>query len=120
MAVSAFAATAVATELSGALGQRFGGSRRYEGPMGKSDRAVVIGAMALAAGFFGHASVPFLTLACSLLAGACAWTCANRVRAALGEIQARVLFAAETKPFGRARAQPARRLAESDASGSAR
>jgi CDP-diacylglycerol--glycerol-3-phosphate 3-phosphatidyltransferase len=41
---TAFAATA---ELTGVLGLTVGASRRYDGPMGKSDRAVVFGALAL-------------------------------------------------------------------------
>jgi CDP-diacylglycerol---glycerol-3-phosphate 3-phosphatidyltransferase len=43
-----FAATA---ELTGVLGPTIGASRRYDGPMGKSDRAVVFGALALWLGF---------------------------------------------------------------------
>lgn len=36
-----------ATELVGVLGQTIGSKRRYDGPMGKSDRALVLGAVAL-------------------------------------------------------------------------
>jgi CDP-diacylglycerol---glycerol-3-phosphate 3-phosphatidyltransferase len=35
------------TELAGVLGPAVGASRRYDGPMGKSDRAFVFGALAL-------------------------------------------------------------------------
>ena len=35
-------------ELAGVMGQVVGGERRYDGPMGKSDRAVVFGVMAIA------------------------------------------------------------------------
>jgi CDP-diacylglycerol--glycerol-3-phosphate 3-phosphatidyltransferase len=38
------------TELVGVLGQAISGIRRYEGPMGKSDRAFVFGAVAIALG----------------------------------------------------------------------
>src|SRR5690606_3675117 len=38
---------AALTELAGILGQTVGASRRYDGPMGKSDRAVVFGALGL-------------------------------------------------------------------------
>lgn len=38
------------TELVGVLGQAISGTRRYEGPMGKSDRAFVFGAVAIALG----------------------------------------------------------------------
>lgn len=37
---------AVIAEMTGALGTVIGASRRYDGPMGKSDRAVVFGALA--------------------------------------------------------------------------
>ena len=42
---------AATAELTGVLGQTIGASRRYDGPMGKSDRAVVFGALALWLGF---------------------------------------------------------------------
>jgi CDP-diacylglycerol--glycerol-3-phosphate 3-phosphatidyltransferase len=46
----AAAAGAVATELAGLAAQSAGGARRYDGPMGKSYRALVYGAVALALG----------------------------------------------------------------------
>ena len=39
----AFTLAATLTEFCGVLGSALGGPRRYEGPMGKSDRALVIG-----------------------------------------------------------------------------
>ena len=36
------------SEMAGALGPMVGGERRYDGPMGKSDRAFVFGALGLA------------------------------------------------------------------------
>lgn len=39
------------SELTGVLGLMIGASRRYDGPMGKSDRAFVFGALGLALGF---------------------------------------------------------------------
>jgi len=47
LAVAAFVVAAVVVEFSGVLMQALGGSRRYDGPMGKSDRALWIGALAL-------------------------------------------------------------------------
>ena len=41
---------AALTELAGVLGPTVGASRRYDGPMGKSDRALVFGALGLWAG----------------------------------------------------------------------
>jgi CDP-diacylglycerol--glycerol-3-phosphate 3-phosphatidyltransferase len=51
---------AVITEMTGVLGQVLGGARRYEGPMGKSDRAFVFGALGLALGL-GVPSARWLT-----------------------------------------------------------
>jgi CDP-diacylglycerol--glycerol-3-phosphate 3-phosphatidyltransferase len=41
---------AMTTELAGVVGIQIGASRRYDGPMGKSDRAFVFGAVALVLG----------------------------------------------------------------------
>lgn len=46
-----FAILAVINEYAGVLGKALGGQRRYEGPMGKSDRALVIGLFCLLAFF---------------------------------------------------------------------
>lgn len=45
--VVAFSAGATLTEFCGVLGRALGSSRRYEGPMGKSDRALLVGALGL-------------------------------------------------------------------------
>jgi len=45
--VIAFVFGAMLTEFCGLLGQALGGQRVYDGPMGKSDRALFIGALAL-------------------------------------------------------------------------
>ena len=47
--VVAFALGAMLTEFCGVLGTALGGSRRYDGPMGKSDRALLVGLLALLA-----------------------------------------------------------------------
>ena len=44
---------ATVSEMAGALGPMVGAPRRYDGPMGKSDRAFVYGALALAVGLLG-------------------------------------------------------------------
>lgn len=41
--ILAFAVLAILNEFSGVLSKAMGGERRYEGPMGKSDRALLIG-----------------------------------------------------------------------------
>lgn len=60
---------AVLTEFAGVVAQALGGSRRYDGPMGKSDRALVFGLIALLLGAGvapGQWCVLLLALACAL------------------------------------------------------
>jgi CDP-diacylglycerol--glycerol-3-phosphate 3-phosphatidyltransferase len=77
-------AIAVMTEMTGVVAVQIGAPRRYDGPFGKSDRAVFFGALALvlAAGIR-----PGLWTTIVLVFGACAGalTIVNRARAALGE-----------------------------------
>lgn len=47
-----FTLGAALTEFCGVLGKALGGSRRYDGPMGKSDRALLVGALAAATFLF--------------------------------------------------------------------
>lgn len=73
---------AVLSEFAGVLGQVVGGGRRYDGPCGKSDRAVAFGAMALLLGLgvpVGTA-LPYVFGGLALLLAATIW---NRVRRAL-------------------------------------
>ena len=85
--IIAFSIGAVLTELSGVLGRALGASRRYEGPMGKSDRAFVVGALGLATVFIPDASKlwPWIFAAATLLT---VLTCWNRVSKALRELSA--------------------------------
>jgi CDP-diacylglycerol--glycerol-3-phosphate 3-phosphatidyltransferase len=77
---------ATLTEFAGALGPVIGASRRYEGPTGKSDRAVIFGTLALWIGC--SAPMPaWLGWAMPFLAGLLALTIVNRVRAGIGEAQ---------------------------------
>lgn len=46
-----FVIVGILTEMAGVLVALIGAARRYDGPMGKSDRAVVIGAVSLLLGF---------------------------------------------------------------------
>jgi CDP-diacylglycerol---glycerol-3-phosphate 3-phosphatidyltransferase len=72
------------TELAGVLGQTVGASRRYDGPMGKSDRALVFGALGLWVGV--GLPLPGWTVAIMVvLALALALTVVNRVCAGLKE-----------------------------------
>ena len=66
----------------GALGQGLGGTRRYDGPLGKSDRALVFGVL----GAWVAVAAPLPALAAWLmpaLAALLAWTVINRVRRGL-------------------------------------
>lgn len=78
------AVLALLTEFIGVVSLQVGGTRRYDGPMGKSDRAFVFGAIALAIGF-GVAPSDWLdwTLGgVAVLSVATGW---NRARRALRE-----------------------------------
>jgi CDP-diacylglycerol---glycerol-3-phosphate 3-phosphatidyltransferase len=79
-----FAIFAVLTEYAGALGVMAGGARRYEGPFGKSDRALALGIIAalLALGVTFESWGKFVFPLMALLS---ALTMVNRVRAGLRE-----------------------------------
>ena len=72
------------SEFAGALGTSVGASRRYDGPMGKSDRAFVFGALGLALGL-GLPIPGWTALLMPLLAVLIAITTVRRVRSALTE-----------------------------------
>lgn len=76
---------ALVTEMTGVVAVQIGASRRYDGPMGKSDRAFLFGALALA----GALGLPLAGWSDWLLGAACALllrTVFNRARGALGEV----------------------------------
>jgi CDP-diacylglycerol---glycerol-3-phosphate 3-phosphatidyltransferase len=75
---------AVISEFAGVLGVPVGASRRYDGPMGKSDRAFVFGALGLWIGLT-DALPDWIAYAMPLLAAALALTIVNRVRNGLRE-----------------------------------
>ncbi|HPC82356.1 MAG TPA: CDP-alcohol phosphatidyltransferase family protein [Thermoanaerobaculaceae bacterium] len=86
-AAVAFGFGAVLTEMSGVLGQALGARRHYEGPMGKSDRALLVGLLAVLAVVWprsleGWGWVLGAAAVLSVL------TCWNRLRAALAELAA--------------------------------
>lgn len=83
VAVIAFAIAAILSEFSGVLAIGIGASRRYDGPLGKSDRALALGVLGVLV-----ALVPALPAAVDgaifpLLAAAALATMVNRVRQAL-------------------------------------
>jgi CDP-diacylglycerol--glycerol-3-phosphate 3-phosphatidyltransferase len=78
----------IITELTGVLGLMIGASRRYDGPMGKSDRAVVFGAIGLWAGLGWPLPVwtQWILVALAVLL---IFTIDNRRRAGLREVRSR-------------------------------
>jgi CDP-diacylglycerol--glycerol-3-phosphate 3-phosphatidyltransferase len=79
---------AVLTEMTGVIAVQIGASRRYDGPMGKSDRAFWFGVLALLLGVGLHVerAVPIVLIVILLLL---ALTIVNRARGALREVGAR-------------------------------
>lgn len=73
---------ATVSEFAGVLGTMVGGERRYDGPMGKSDRALVFGALGAWIGL-GGATPDWLGLVWVAVAVLIAWNIVNRVRAGL-------------------------------------
>lgn len=84
MVCALFALVASLSETAGLCAQAQGGSRRYDGPLGKSDRAFLLGALGLALGV-QLAAPGAVLLAFSLAAAGTFWTTIRRVRAALRE-----------------------------------
>jgi CDP-diacylglycerol---glycerol-3-phosphate 3-phosphatidyltransferase len=79
---------AILSEMTGVVGVQIGASRRYDGPMGKSDRAFIFGTLGLLLGLnlpIGPVVFPALAVMLILL---CV-TIFNRARGALRELQAR-------------------------------
>jgi CDP-diacylglycerol--glycerol-3-phosphate 3-phosphatidyltransferase len=79
---------AVISETAGTIGVMIGVARRYDGPMGKSDRAFVFGAGALWIGVGGTIISPVAWALPRLLAALLVVTIVNRVRNGLAEKKA--------------------------------
>jgi CDP-diacylglycerol--glycerol-3-phosphate 3-phosphatidyltransferase len=85
--VGALILLAAVSEMAGALGSAVGASRRYDGPMGKSDRAVVFSVVGLLLGI----GVPLASALDWVWGGVCillALTIVNRVRGGISESRA--------------------------------
>jgi CDP-diacylglycerol--glycerol-3-phosphate 3-phosphatidyltransferase len=78
---------AALSEMAGVVAIQVGAERRYDGPMGKSDRALAFGFLAVLVGL-GLIPASWLTWAISLIALLTAWTIVNRVRAGLRQVKA--------------------------------
>ena len=86
--VNAAVVFAVLGEMTGVIAVQIGASRRYDGPMGKSDRALAFGLLAMLIGLGlepGRWSDAFLGVIAILAAA----TVINRARAALDELDQR-------------------------------
>ncbi|KAF1055074.1 MAG: Inner membrane protein YnbA [Stenotrophomonas maltophilia] len=81
------AVLALVSEYAGVLGPMIGASRRYDGPMGKSDRALAFGVLGagVASALLPLGWIDGLLL---LVAALGAWTIVNRVRKGLEEVRA--------------------------------
>jgi CDP-diacylglycerol--glycerol-3-phosphate 3-phosphatidyltransferase len=80
--VTWFTIAAVLSEFSGVLGVALGGARQYQGPVGKSDRAFLVGVLALVAAF-APATRGWWPVVFWIATVGIAWTCVNRLRAGL-------------------------------------
>lgn len=80
--IMCFLLLSVLNEFAGLLGQAMGGARRYEGPMGKSDRALVVGILCLLflfeAPIYGYLTWIWLVVFCLLI-----WSTLKRMRNAV-------------------------------------
>jgi CDP-diacylglycerol--glycerol-3-phosphate 3-phosphatidyltransferase len=77
---------AIFTEMAGIVAIQVGASRRYDGPLGKSDRAFVFGLLALLLGI-GVGPGEWANLLLTLVALAALVTVFNRCRKALAELR---------------------------------
>ena len=82
--VIAFAFAAFLTEFGGVLGPHLGAPRRYDGPMGKSDRAIGI-AIILALLAFGLPGGAWASIAIAVMTVLALWTTLRRAKAILDE-----------------------------------
>ena len=83
--VVAIALLAVVSEMTGVVAVQIGATRRYEGPMGKSDRAFVLGLICLLLGC-GVAPAPWLEIVLGVILFLLVITIFNRAKRALKEV----------------------------------
>jgi CDP-diacylglycerol--glycerol-3-phosphate 3-phosphatidyltransferase len=82
--VAGFLVLLLVAELAGVVGTQIGASRRYDGPLGKSDRAFVVGVLGLLLGL-GVPPGAWLNVVLGALCLLAVLTTLNRARAALRE-----------------------------------
>ncbi len=78
-----FVIASLLSEMAGILTQAIGHTRRYDGPMGKSDRAFVVGSMALILGC-GVVAYPWVNIVFVVMTILSLWTIINRCQKGLG------------------------------------
>jgi CDP-diacylglycerol--glycerol-3-phosphate 3-phosphatidyltransferase len=83
--VVALVLLAVISEMTGVVAVQIGATRRYEGPMGKSDRAFVLGLICLLLGC-GVAPAPWLEIVLGIILFLLVITILNRAGRALKEV----------------------------------
>lgn len=76
---------AIFSEYAGVLGPMIGASRRYDGPMGKSDRAFVFGVLGAGVAI-GWLSGLWINIVLAVIAALLVYTVVNRVRRGLAEM----------------------------------
>lgn len=84
--ILAFVILSILTEFAGVVAVQIGASRRYDGPLGKSDRAFVFGLMGLLMGL-GVDLAPYSVAIGNVLNILVIYTIINRCKKALGEAQ---------------------------------
>ncbi|MGZ0704367.1 CDP-alcohol phosphatidyltransferase family protein [Pseudomonas piscis] len=77
---------ALFSEYAGVLGPMVGASRRYDGPMGKSDRAFILGVLATGIAL-GWLTALWINGVLALVTALLVYTLINRVRQGLKEVQ---------------------------------
>ena len=77
---------ALFSEYTGVLGPMVGASRRYDGPMGKSDRAFILGVLATGIAL-GWLAAAWVNGVLAIVAALLIYTLVNRVRQGLKEVQ---------------------------------
>lgn len=78
---------ALLTEYAGVMGPLIGASRRYDGPMGKSDRALVLGIICLAIAI-GWLPLDWVNMLLWIIIFLLIYTIFNRIKHALKEVAA--------------------------------
>ncbi len=84
--IIAIVIVALLTEMIGVIAIQIGASRRYDGPMGKSDRAFVFGTLALLIGFGWLSSVVWINMILWVVLVLTIVTVFNRAVKALAEV----------------------------------